>query len=206
MNHDSSLEQPALSPEDVLDFWFGPSGSSPLLNSSKWYMKDEAFDDEIRARFGDALDLAARGGLAGWRTSRRGRLAHVILLDQFSRNIYRNDPRAFAQDARARSCAFEAFAAGDERSLGTIERSFLYMPLMHAEDVDLQHQCVAKFDRLRDDAPAELRGVVEGGLDYARRHADIIERFGRFPHRNAILGRPSTAEELAFLKQPGSSF
>ena len=205
-DRESRFDDTTTGPEDLLAFWFGPPGSSPLANSTKWYTKDDGFDREIAARFGTALELAARGALDGWKTTPRGRLALVILLDQFSRNIHRGQPRAFAQDARACSYALEAIAAGDERVLGTIERSFLYMPLMHAEDVDLQHQCVRKFERLRDDAPHDLRKYVENGLEYAQRHAEIVERFGRFPHRNAILGRSSTREELAFLEQPGSSF
>lgn len=206
MDRESRFDDTAIGPEDVLGFWLGEPGSSPLANATNWYMKDDAFDREIEARFGTALELGARGALDGWKATPRGRLALVILLDQFSRNVYRNQPRAFAQDARACSSALEAIAAGDERELTIVERSFLYMPLMHAEDVDLQHECVAKFERLRDDAPADLRKFVENGLDYAHRHADIIERFGRFPHRNAILGRTSKADELAFLEQPGSSF
>ena len=206
MDRESRFDDTTIGPEDVLGFWLGAPGSSPLANATKWYMKDDAFDREIEERFGMPLELGARGALDGWKGTPRGRLALVILLDQFSRNIYRNQPRAFAQDARACSSALEAIAAGDERELAIVERSFLYMPLMHAEDVDLQHECVVKFERLRDDAPPDLRKFVESGLDYARRHADIIERFGRFPHRNAILGRTSKADELAFLEQPGSSF
>lgn len=206
MNREIGHEGAVIGPEDVLGFWLGAPGSSQLANATKWYMKDDAFDREIEARFGATLELGARGALDGWKTSPRGRLALVILLDQFSRNIYRNQPRSFAQDARACSDALEAMARGDERELTTVERSFLYMPLMHAEDVDLQRKCVASFERLRDEAPADLRKFVENGLDYARRHADIVERFGRFPHRNTILGRTSTPEEVEFLKQPGSSF
>jgi len=206
MDRESRHDEATIGPEDVLGFWLGAPGSSPLANATKWYMKDDAFDREIEARFDRTLELGARGALDGWKTTPRGRLALVILLDQFSRNVYRNQPRSFAQDARACSCALEAIAGGDERDLTTVERSFLYMPLMHAEDVDLQRQCVASFERLRDEAPPELRKFVENGVDYARRHADIIERFGRFPHRNTILGRTSTHEEIEFLKQPGSSF
>ncbi len=206
MDRNSRLDGVTVTPEDVLRFWLGPPGSSPLENATKWYMKDEGFDREIEARFGAALEHGAEGALDGWKTSPRGRIALVILLDQFSRNVYRNQPRAFAQDSRARSIALEAIAAGDEASLTVVERTFLYMPLEHAEDVELQRQCVSKFERLRDDAPPELRKFAESGLDYARRHADIIERFGRFPHRNVILGRTSTPDEIEFLKQPGSSF
>lgn len=199
-------QETSLGPADVLDFWLGPAGSSPLANASRWYSKDAAFDVEIRQRFEGALDLGAKGDLDSWKTTARGRLALVILLDQLSRNMFRGQPRAFAQDPRARRYALEALAAGDEDELGVVERSFLYMPLMHAEHLDLQRQCVAAFERLVDVAPEDLRPFVDQGLEYAKRHEEIIRRFGRFPHRNAVLGRASTPEELAFLKQPGSSF
>ncbi|MBX3223295.1 MAG: DUF924 domain-containing protein [Labilithrix sp.] len=195
-----------VSPADVLRFWLGPDGSPPLANATKWYKKDDAFDREIADRFGDTLELAARGGLDGWKTTPRGRLALVIVLDQFSRNVYRGGPRSFAQDARACDLTLAAIAGGDEASLTIVERWFLYMPLMHAEDADLQRQCVSAFERLERDAPEDLAKSVANSLDYAKRHAVIVERFGRFPHRNAILGRSSTPEELEFLKQPGSSF
>lgn len=193
-------------PEDVLDFWFGPAGTAPTANYTKWYTKSDAFDREIKDRFEDALELAARGALDGWKATPRGRLALVIVLDQFSRNMFRNTPRAFAQDARACATALEAMAAGDEDILETVPRSFLYMPLEHAEDLELQRKCVEAFTRLRKDAPKDLEKFASDVLDYAKRHAAIIERFGRFPHRNTILGRSSTPEEVEFLKQPGSSF
>ena len=193
-------------PIDVLRFWIGPEGSSQLINAPKWYAKNDAFDREIEAHFGDTIELAARGALDSWKTTPRGRLALVIVLDQFSRNVFRGTPRAFAQDARACESAREGMTAGDEAALTTVERSFLYMPLMHAEDVDLQHECVAAFERLHASAPADLVKFAANCLDFAKRHAEIVERFGRFPHRNAILDRPSTPEEIEFLKQPGSSF
>ena len=205
-DRESHFDETTIGPDDVLVFWLGVPGSAPLANATKWFTKDDAFDREIASRFGETLELAARGALDGWKTTPRGRLALVIVLDQFSRNVFRGQPRAFAQDARACACAEEAIAAGDEHVLAVFERYFLYMPLMHAEDLSLQRECVARFERLRDDAPPDLREYLLGGLDYARRHAEIIERFGRFPHRNAVLGRASTPEELAFLEQPGSSF
>lgn len=193
-------------PEDVLEFWFGPPGAPPLAASTKWWMKDDAFDREIGARFGSSIDAAASGALDGWKATPRGRLALVILLDQFSRNVFRGTARAFAQDARARDLALEALDSGEDRQLEPIERSFLYMPLMHAENADLQRKCIAAFGRLCDVAPPDLQKYVANNLDYAKKHAEIIERFGRFPHRNEILERESTPEEVEFLKQPGSSF
>lgn len=194
------------SPEDILRFWLGEPGSDPLAKSSLWWKKDEAFDAECRRGFEAALEAGLRGELASWEKTPRGRLALVILYDQLSRNMYRGTPRAFAQDARARDIALRAVDVGDERVLGPVERQFLYMPFMHAEDVDLQRRCVACFERLVAEAPPDKRAYFENGLDYAKRHADIVERFGRFPHRNAILGREMTKDETEFLKQPGSSF
>jgi uncharacterized protein (DUF924 family) len=193
-------------PEDVLHFWLGAPGDPPLRNSERWFAKDPAFDAECAERFGPTIEAAARGQLAEWRRTPRGRLALVIVLDQLPRNVFRDTPRAFAQDALARDVVLEAMTAGDERVLSPIERSFLYMPLMHAEDVGLQHRCVAAFGRLAAEAPADLKKYLENCLDFARRHEEIVERFGRFPHRNRILGRASTGEEERFLQQPNSSF
>jgi len=192
--------------DEVLAFWFGPPGSAPLSSSTKWWTKDAAFDQEIGARFGSTMTAAAAGELDAWKSTPRGRLALVILLDQFSRNVYRGHARSFAQDARARDLALEALDSGEDRQLEPIERAFLYMPLMHAENADLQRKCIAAFERLCDVAPADLQKYTANNLDYAKKHAEIIERFGRFPHRNEILGRESTPEEVDFLKQPGSSF
>lgn len=196
----------SIGPEDVLHFWFGPDGAPPLTNAAKWYAKDDDLDREIRDIFGETLGSASRGALDGWKASPRGQLALVIVLDQFSRNIHRGSARAFAQDARACDMTLEAIGRGDEQALEIVERAFLYMPLMHAEDVDLQHKCVSAFERLERYAAAPLKPWVASGLGYARRHAEIVERFGRFPHRNDILGRASTAEEVEFLKRPNSSF
>jgi len=195
-----------VSSDEVLDLWFGPPGSPPLAASSKWWAKDPAFDQEIKERFESTHALAAAGKLDAWKATPRGRLALVILLDQFSRNMYRGDPRSFAQDARARDLALEALDSGEDRKLPPLERGFMYMPLMHAEDSDLQRKCIAAFAILADKAPPDLTKYVANNLDFAKRHAEIIERFGRFPHRNDLLGRESTPEEIAFLKQPGSSF
>lgn len=193
-------------PEDILHFWFGPPGSPPLVNADSWFKKDDAFDDEIRRLFAGALEVAIAGGLSHWRETPRGRLALVILFDQFSRNLFRGSPRAFAQDPLAIEIAEQALATGDDRALAPMEASFLWMPFMHAEDLDLQRRCVQGFAALAEKAPPELSAALASGLDYAERHRVIIERFGRFPHRNAILGRATTPEEAEFLKQPGSSF
>jgi uncharacterized protein (DUF924 family) len=205
-NRESRFDGTRITPEDVLTFWFGAVGSAPLANASVWYKKDDAFDRDVKDRFESALQLAARGALDVWKASPRGRLALVILLDQLSRNMFRGTPRAFAQDARASESTLESIAAGDEQALTIVERSFLYMPLMHAEDIDLQRKGIEAFDRLKNDAPEDFKKFAENSVDYMKKHAEIVERFGRFPHRNAILGRASTPEEIEFLKQPGSSF
>jgi uncharacterized protein (DUF924 family) len=191
----------ATTPHDVIDFWFGAQGS-PERGASRpeWFRKDPAFDEAIRVRFGDAVAAALAGAFGEWCVDAPGALARVILLDQFTRNIFRDTPRAFAGDDRALATAMDAVARGLDRDLGYHERWFLYLPFEHSEDPDMQRRSL------------ELLGALgaerndPGPLDWARKHADIIFRFGRYPHRNAILGRESTAEEIAFLAQPGSGF
>jgi uncharacterized protein (DUF924 family) len=181
----------------VLQFWFGePRGKA----RREWFQKNPEFDEEIRRRFGALHEAASRRELEYWRASPEPMLALVILLDQFSRNLYRNDPRAFAQDEHALDCAKEAVQRGDDLGLLPVERQFLYLPYEHSEDLADQEIGVERMCSL--DAFEETRGVSE----WAVRHRDIIRRFGRFPHRNACLGRESTSEEVEFLKQPGSSF
>lgn len=193
--------------DDVLVFWLGVPGDPPLAKAASWWKKDEAFDAEIRARFGDAIERAVRGELEAWRSSPRGRLAMVILLDQFSRNAFRGTARSFAQDALALEVASQAASAGDLAALTPVEASFLLMPFMHAEDPAMQARCVAAFAELcaraEDDA---TKATMTNALDFAKKHEAIVARFGRFPHRNPLLGRESTDEEREFLTQPGSSF
>lgn len=176
--------------QDILAFWFQE------LDNAKRFAKDAALDAVMRERFGATLQAAARGELFAWRGSASGRLAEIILLDQFSRNIYRNTPRSFAQDSQALTLAQELVAGGLDASLPVDQRAFAYMPYMHSESLPIHEQAVALFSQ-----PG-----LEGTLKYELQHKAIIERFGRFPHRNAILGRPSTPQELAFLTQSGSSF
>jgi uncharacterized protein (DUF924 family) len=176
--------------QEVLAFWFDE------LQPAQWWRKDEAFDRLVRERFGELHAAAVRCELFGWRLSPRGRLAEIIVLDQFSRNMFRDTPRAFAHDAQALTLAQEAVAAGADRALAPMERSFLYMPYMHSESLRIHEVATVLF----------AENGIEDNIEFERRHRDVIARFGRYPHRNAILGRASSAEESAFLKQPGSGF
>jgi uncharacterized protein (DUF924 family) len=184
-----------VSARDILDFWFGTPRGTPR---TEWFRKDEAFDAEIRMRFGEVHAAAARRELEDWRAARESMLALILVLDQFSRNLHRNDARAFAQDAHARECARQALARGDDRESLPVERMFLYLPFEHSEDRADQALSLALMRQL--DAFEETRGISE----WAMRHKVIVDRFGRFPHRNAALGRASTPEEAEFLKtNPG---
>ncbi|MCG9580424.1 DUF924 domain-containing protein [Vibrio tubiashii] len=175
---------------DVLNFWFNE------LEPKDWFVSSSELDKTITSRFGDLLKSAAQSELFTWRDSPQGRLAEVIVLDQFSRNIYRNTPKAFAQDPLALALAQEAISLGLDQELETKQRSFLYMPFMHSESAIIHQQAV------------ELFNVVgmENNHEFELKHKVIIDRFGRYPHRNDILGRASSPEEVEFLTQPGSSF
>ena len=182
---------------DILDFWLGPP---PHSERNVWFRKDPAFDAAIRARFGEAVEAALAGGFRQWTASPQGALARVLLLDQFTRNLFRDSPRAFAGDADALATATAVVDASADRGLDRYERWFLYMPFEHTEDALAQERALRLFAALADDTGER------GPLAWAEKHAAVIRRFGRFPHRNAILGRASTAEEQAFLAQPGSRF
>jgi uncharacterized protein (DUF924 family) len=185
----------------VLDFWFGAPGSAPAgTRRPEWFRKSDAFDAAIRERFLTTYEAAVAGRLADWETGPRTLLALIIVLDQFPRNVFRGSPRAFATDSRALAAAERMVERGWDAALAPLERSFAYLPFEHAENRAAQERSMQLFGVLaRDPASADL-------LEWARKHCVIIERFGRFPHRNAVLGRVSTPEELEFLKQPGSSF
>jgi len=187
--------------QDVLDFWFLPVGDPGHGKSRpEWFRKDHAFDASIRERFGALIEQSLDSGLEDWRANLRGTLARIIVLDQFTRNVFRDSPRAFAGDAQALALATAIFDRRDDRQLLPAERWFTYLPFEHAEDIAMQERAVALFTAL--EAESDLGNLVE----YAVRHRDIIAQFGRFPHRNRILGRPSTDEEAEFLKLPGSGF
>jgi uncharacterized protein (DUF924 family) len=188
-------------PEDVLRFWFEGDDRFRV-----WFGADPAFDAECRERFGVAVEAAAQGRHAEWAATARGRLALVILLDQMPRNIFRGSGRAFAYDEAARALVLEGLDRGDDGALSAVERGFFYLPLEHAEDAGLQALSVRCFTRLHEEAPAAERGMTASFLDYAERHRRVIERFGRFPHRNVLLGRESTPEERAFLASKEAPF
>ena len=196
-------------PEAVLDYWFGAPGTAREIaerQSQLWFGKQSEKDREISERFTPTFIAAITGSLDDWATTPRGRLALVIVLDQFPHHIHRDTPDAFAQDAKALALSLAALATGEDKSLALIERVFLYLPLEHAESIAMQDLSVAQYQQLVDEASAAERALFANFLGYAHKHRDVVLRFGRFPHRNDILGRPSTADEIAFLKQPGSRF
>ena len=190
--------------ESILDFWIGPLNEGWVREgqSRKWFLQDADFDTSIRRRFGVLVDRALAGELTSWEKDARGVLALLVLLDQFTRNLFRHSQRAFAGDERAQQLASELRSRGWDLELALPERVFAYLPFEHGESWEWQQRSLECFAELAAlDTPR-----CAGFLDYAERHARVIERFGRYPHRNESLQRPSTAEEEAFLSQPGSSF
>ncbi len=180
----------AVCAQDVLDFWFVE------LRSDQHFAKDAALDAEISARFADTLKAAAKGELAAWRATPGGRLAEIIVLDQFSRNIHRGSAEAFASDPVALALAQELIAGAHDAELPIKQRAFAYMPLMHSESIAIHAQAEVLFDQ-----PG-----LESHLRVERKHQEVLQRFNRYPHRNAQLGRVSTPEETAFVAQPGTGF
>ena len=198
-----------MTPEIILDFWFGSNpddGAVAKERSDLWWSKNEATDDEIRRRFEIYLIMAVSEQLKDWLTTPLGRLALIILTDQFPRTIYRDTAQAFSCDEKALAWCIEGLEQKVYRELRPIERVFFYLPLEHAEYLEHQALSVKCFGELASKVNSEQKALFDGYLDYAVRHRQIIERFGRFPHRNKILGRESTPDELAFLSEPGSSF
>lgn len=185
---------------DILRFWFGEPGSPDHLRPRDlWFTKSDATDRLMAERFGPVVERALLGQHDDWASSPRGALALILALDQFTRNIFRGTPRAFAGDARALALATRLVDTARDLALAPAERWFVYMPFEHSERLLDQYEAVRLFERLARDG-------LPGPLDWARRHFDIVQKFGRFPHRNAILDRASTADEIEFLKQPGSGF
>jgi uncharacterized protein (DUF924 family) len=203
------------SAQDLLLFWFGPRPyTAPQVqqHTRLWFGEPSApeltpqTDELIRERYGELTLAAEQGRLTAWESSPRRRLALILLFDQFSRNIYRGSARAYAQDLDALSLTVSGMQIGADATLDPVERLFFYMPLMHAESLDVQEESVAAFRRLREEAPADLHRIFQASLDSAVEHRDIIARFGRFPHRNRVLGRESTPEEIEWLASGGSDF
>ena len=186
----------------VLDFWFGAEGSATHgVQRPEWFAKDDAFDRTIVDRFGAAIERALRGELDAWADEPWSGLARILLLDQFTRNAFRGTPRSFAGDSQALAAASAMVGGRHDEQLPPFMRAFVYLPFEHAENLAMQDEAVRLLTRLAAADPS-----FSSMLDYAHKHRAVIERFGRFPHRNAILGRQSTVEEVAFLEQPGSSF
>ena len=193
----------------ILDFWFGDRGSNLEIIKDKsklWWKKVSSFDEEIQQKFGRMMEAMNKGELNEWCETAQGRLAMIILADQFSRNIYRDLPASFANDDLALSLAKAGIKSGMDKELSLIEREFFYMPLMHAESLAEQEMAVKLFSELVNEADEEEKKSFRSNLNFAVKHRNIIKRFGRFPHRNKILGRKSASEEIEFLKTPGSSF
>lgn len=200
--------EPIVEPSDVVSFWFGPRDAEGLAqeaHTQRWFRKDAAFDAEIRARFEPTYHAIMAGEKEGWLAQAEARLAYVLVLDQFSRNMFRGEGRSFAGDSKALQAARAGIECGHDRELTWQQRLFLYMPFMHSEELSDQDRLIELLSNVRENG-ARAQDAIRGTLDYAQRHRDIIARFGRFPHRNELLGRVSTEEEVAFLKTPGSSF
>jgi uncharacterized protein (DUF924 family) len=183
----------------VLAFWFGEPPATEAREL--WFRKDAAFDAQVRARFADTLDAALQGGLRDWGITPAGALARIVVLDQFTRNAFRDTPRAFAGDPLALAAATALADGGGHLQLPPLQRWFAYLPFEHAEDLAPQERALQLYERLAADEPA-----LADALEWAHKHHAVVARFGRFPHRNAILGRTSSAAEVAFLREPGSRF
>lgn len=194
--------------ETLLTEWFGPQvgETERPTGHARWFKGGVAFDEELRSKFGDLPERAERGELDVWASTPRGALALCLVLDQLPRNLYRGTPRAFAFDERARTLARAALASGFDAQVHPVWRAFFYLPFEHSENMLDQEIAVDKTRAAAESAKGHAKEMLEDYTDYALRHLRIIERFGRFPHRNAILGRDTTREETAFLKEPGSSF
>lgn len=195
----------------IIAFWLGGPNAKPADVTRRWFTKDTLFDDEVRARFGEDLERAEKGEYDAWAEGdARQVLAYVILTDQMTRNVYRDSGRAFSLDEKALAASLSAQDRGIASSLSFLERYVLYLPMMHAEDKEIQARCVTAFAELAAEASRagedEIAGMLRHAHDYAVRHQVIVERFGRFPHRNSLLDRTSTPDETLFLLEPGSSF
>jgi uncharacterized protein (DUF924 family) len=198
-----------IDPGTILDFWFADAAGDPARAQARegiWFGASDEMDAEVRQRFGEAIELAARGELAPWRNAARSALALVLLFDQFPRNVWRGTPRAFAHDPQALETARASVSAGHLEQLTPIEQAFLILPYEHSESIEAQRECVRLSEQIHRAAAPEWRSLLETYIDYARQHLVLIERFGRFPHRNQVLGRESTPEERAYSSAGGANF
>ena len=198
--------------DDVLAFWFGAAGDSTTVaarQSALWWSKNSSLDADVKTRFGATIAAASSNQLDDWADTPEGMLALILLFDQLPRNSYRDTPQAFVFDALAQQCCHLGLALGFDQQLSLLQRVFFYLPLEHAEDPDDQDLAVHLLDTLASNVAKQepaAKAIFDNFANYGRRHQHLIQRFGRFPHRNLILARPSTAEEVAFLREPGSSF
>lgn len=194
---------------EVLSFWFASALENPeaaRVRAKAWFSYDAAFDQEIVRRFGDLPDRIMRGELDDWREAPKPALARIICLDQFPRNMYRDDPRAFHYDATALQGAIDVVSRGFDGALHPLQAVFAYLPFEHAENMAMQAQSVELFEKLQSRSPVGSESQFAGFADYARRHRDVVARFGRFPHRNTVLRRTSTPEETQYLESGGDRF
>jgi uncharacterized protein (DUF924 family) len=197
--------------DKILNFWFGNLKDNEIPSEECrriWWIKDDENDKKIKDYFENDLALAIKGESEAWELTPRGTLALILLLDQFSRNIYRDTRRAFSQDQKAIEISISGIEKGFDTKLHPAQRIFFYMPLIHSEDIGMQEKSIECYLNLKELVltPPPLANMVSGSCDFAKRHYAIIKRFGRYPHRNRILGRESTPEEVKFLSEPGSSF
>jgi uncharacterized protein (DUF924 family) len=195
-------------PSEVVTFWFGADDDEPLARQEQWWASGEDFDATIKRRFAPTLRAADGGQLQEWRDEPTSLLALVLVFDQFSRNIFRGSARAFAWDERSLALTDRAMETGMDQQLSLVKRWFLYLPLMHTESIERQRQSVEVFDSLRQEADegTEVRAALDGAVEFARHHRDIVEEFGRFPHRNDALGREPTEAEEEYLANDGARF
>lgn len=197
-------------PEEILEFWIGDAATSAeaaAVKTALWFRKSDETDAVLRERFGATVAALAGGLSEEWNDQGpRARLAAIIALDQFSRNIYRGTPQSFANDPKALALSLKTLEQGEHLDAAIVEQVFIYLPLEHAEDAAMQTQCVNLMADMLERAPPAFKQICENWLDYAHKHKAVIDQFGRFPHRNAILGRASTSEEVEYLAQPGAGF
>ncbi|RYZ57769.1 MAG: DUF924 domain-containing protein [Proteobacteria bacterium] len=193
----------------ILDFWFGPLDAEGMASEKKmknWFAKDDDFDKSIKSLYGNLMELAPMGAYDLWGKTPEGRVALLIVLDQFPRNLFRGKARSFYTDEKAQVVCTSALAAGEHLTLPISYAYFILMPLMHSETLALQDLGVKHFKELRDRSEGKAKKMMEGAVDYAIKHRDIVAEFGRFPHRNEFLGRESTPAEIKFLAEGGARF